>query len=220
MGNDIFSSMNSGYDNDAGAGFGKAGSVGTAKRALGKSSGLYDAPKEKDKASEESSNSGNNYLSGTVNIAHTDNVDSLTQMIMPNTKPKSVVSQRPQVVVIDDDFATLDLMKIYLQREYDFIAFDNPKEAIFYLNKHVPAMIFLDCYITMIKCKKVIEILRSYPEYDKVPIYLLMEPDEAGAMKAKVEKGEMPQTAGFVTRPVARGELQKALDEVFKDKKC
>lgn len=218
-GESIFSSMSSGYNKEAGTGFNKAGNTGTFKRSLGKTAGGFGGTKAKSKKSTEKSDTDNNYISGTVNLGRPDDVDDLTQMIMPSTKPKTVRSQKPQIVVIDDDFATLDLMKIYLQREYDFISFDNPKEAIFYLNKHIPSMIFLDCYITMIRCKKVIEILRSYPEYEKVPIYLLVEPDEKGAMEAKVEKGEMPKAAGFLTRPVARGELQKTLDEVFKDNK-
>ena len=106
-------------------------------------------------------------------------------------------------------------MKIYLQREYEYVAFGNPKEAIFYLNKRVPDLIFLDCYMSVINSKRVLEILRSYSEFENVPIYLLAEPDELGAMNAKIEKEGYLGISGMVTRPVARGELQKILDKEF-----
>lgn len=142
-------------------------------------------------------------------------VDEVSDLKMPRTKPIKTSGATPQIVVIDDDFSTLDLMKIYLQRAYDFQPFDNAREAIFYLNKHVPDLIFLDCYVSIIPAKKIVEIIRSYKEYAGVPIYLLAEADEIGAMEAKIEKQDFPDVQGILTRPVARGELQVVLDTVF-----
>ena len=48
-------------------------------------------------------------------------------MVSPDIKPKKSSSGRHNIVVIDDDFSTLDLMKIYLQRDFDVEVFDNPK---------------------------------------------------------------------------------------------
>lgn len=147
-----------------------------------------------------------------------ENFDGVVEMIVPPTKPKKNTAEKPMIVVIDDDFPTIDLMKIYLQREYEYVPFDNAREAIFYLNKCVPDLIFLDCYISIVKSKKVIEIIRSYPEFDNVPIYLLAEPDEIGAMNAKLEKEGNLGISGIITRPVARGALQEVLDKVFPKK--
>ncbi len=147
-----------------------------------------------------------------------DFVDEMSDMVVPKSKPKKSASGRPMVVVIDDDFSTLDLMKIYLQRTYEYQAFDNAREAIFYLNKNFPDLIFLDCYMSIIKAKKMVDIIRSYPDYKEVPIYLLAEADEKGAMEAKLSKGEFADVKGILTRPVSRGELQNILDEVFQTK--
>ena len=139
----------------------------------------------------------------------------VVEMKMPQAKPKKNSAEKPMVVVIDDDFPTIDLMKIYLQREYEYVSFDNAREAIFFLNKCVPDLIFLDCYISIVKSKKVVEIVRSYPEFENVPIYLLAEPDEIGAMQAKIENEGILGISGIITRPVARGALQEVLDKVF-----
>ena len=74
-------------------------------------------------------------------------------MLVPDVKPKPSTTGRKNIVVIDDDFSTLDLMKIYLQRDYDVEVFDNPKNAIFYLNGTVPDLIFLDCYLNVMSTK-------------------------------------------------------------------
>lgn len=150
------------------------------------------------------------YSSNDVNVA-----EVMDDMIMPSTKPRRVESERPLIVLIDDDFSTIDLMKIYLQRDYDYKAFDNPKEAIFYLNKCVPDLIFLDCYISIIKSKKVLEIIKSYPEYENVPVFFLVEPDELGAINAKIVNEGINGIEGVLTRPVRRGDLQAVLDKVF-----
>ena len=141
--------------------------------------------------------------------------DEVSDLVMPRTRPQKQERANPCVVLIEDDFSTLDLMKIYLQRSYDFLSFDNAREAIFYLNKHVPDLIFLDCYISIVSAKKLLEIIRAYEEYADVPIYLLAEADEIGAMKAKIEQEDFPKVQGILTRPVARGELQAVLDTVF-----
>ena len=69
-------------------------------------------------------------------------------IVTPKLGPKKS-SARPIIVVIDDDYATLDLLKIYLQRDYECATFSNPKEAIFYLNSNIPDAIYIDCYMTI-----------------------------------------------------------------------
>jgi len=132
-------------------------------------------------------------------------------LVSPDIKPRKVTAEKPVVLVVDDDFATLDLMKIYLQREYEYISFDNPKDAIFWLNTHVPDLIFIDCYLTMIPSKRVIEIVRSYKESANVPMFYLSEQVELGAVSGKLPEGVL----GCISRPVSRGDLQGVLNYVF-----
>ena len=127
----------------------------------------------------------------------------------PVIKPVRSESGKPTVVVIDDDYAALDIMKIYLSRDYECAVFSDPREAIFYMNTHLPDIIFLDCYMTMMDTKKIISIVRSYKEMEKVPIYFMVYEEERYVFEHKKDTG----AAGLLTRPVARGDLQKILDK-------
>ncbi len=133
-------------------------------------------------------------------------------IVYPDIKPKKAAGQRRKVVVIDDDFSTLDLLKIYLQRDYDVEVFDNPKNAIFYLNGVIPDLIFLDCYLNVMSTKKVLEIIRTYRELADVPIIYLAEPSEQAAIESKLPDG----VVDIISRPVSRMDMQRMLDSYIR----
>lgn len=127
----------------------------------------------------------------------------------PVIKPVRSESGKATIVVIDDDYAALDIMKIYLSRDYECAVFSDPKEAIFYMNTHLPDIIFLDCYMTVMETKKIMSIVRSYKEMENVPIYFMVYEEEKYVFEQKKDTG----AAGLITRPVARGDLQAILDK-------
>ena len=127
----------------------------------------------------------------------------------PDIRPVRSESGKPTVVVIDDDYQTLDIMKIYLARDYECAVFSDPKEAIFYMNTHLPDIIFMDSYMTVMSAKKLISIIRLYKEMQKVPIYFMVYEEERGVFEHKKDTN----VEGLITRPIARGELQKILDK-------
>ncbi|MBR5765957.1 MAG: response regulator [Lachnospiraceae bacterium] len=127
---------------------------------------------------------------------------------VPEIKQVRSESGKPTIVVIDDDYQTLDIMKIYLARDYECACFSDPKEAIFYMNTHLPDIIFLDSYMTVMNAKRIMSIIKSYEQLRRTPIYYLVYEEERAVFEAKPQPG----IEGLVTRPVARGELQKILD--------
>lgn len=127
----------------------------------------------------------------------------------PDIRPVRSESGKPTVVVIDDDYQTLDIMKIYLARDYECAAFSDPKEAVFYMNTHLPDIIFIDSYMTVMSAGKIISIIRLYKEMRNVPIYFMVYEEEKGVFEAKKDL----DVEGIITRPIARGELQKILDK-------
>ncbi|MBR4718790.1 MAG: response regulator [Lachnospiraceae bacterium] len=127
----------------------------------------------------------------------------------PDIRPVRSENGRSIIVVIDDDYQTLDLMKIYLSRDYECAVFSDPKEAIFYMNTHLPDIIFLDCYMTVMSAKKIISIVRLYKEMANVPIYFMVYEEERGVFEHRKDL----EVDGLITRPIARGELQKILDK-------
>lgn len=134
-------------------------------------------------------------------------------MVIPKFEKHTSAGGKKIICVIDDDFSTLDLMKIYLQRSYEYVSFDNPKNAIFYLNSNVPDLIFVDCYLYTIPTKKIIEIIHSFDELANVPIVYLCEKEEYGTVIGKLPEG----VYDCLPRPVGRGPLQKVLDKFFED---
>ena len=134
-------------------------------------------------------------------------------MVIPDVKPKKSSTGRKSVVIIDDDFSTLDLMKIYLQRDYDVEIFDNPKNAIFFLNGTIPDLIFIDCYLNVMSTKKVLDIIKTYRELENTPIIYLAEPSEQAAIENKLPPGVLD----IISRPGKRADLQRMLDTYIKD---
>ncbi len=90
--------------------------------------------------------------------------------------------------------------------------FDNPKNAIFYLNGVVPDLIFIDCYLNVMSTKRVLDIIRTYKELADVPIVYLAEPSEQAAIESKLPDGVLD----IISRPVSRVDLQRMLDTYIK----
>lgn len=132
-----------------------------------------------------------------------------SDLVIPNIKPVKEENSIPNIVVIDDDFDTLDLLKIYLARGYEYAAFHNPKDAIFYLNEHIPDLILLDCNIHAIKAQKIIDIIRSYKYLANTPIIYTCDEFEKAVVMASLPE----QISGVLTRPISRGNLQYILDK-------
>lgn len=149
-----------------------------------------------------SSDSSSSYSSDEAEMFSHDDI------VVPVIKPTKAARTKKLVIVIDDDFSTLDLMKIYLQRDYEYKAFDDPKAAIFFLNGNIPDLIFIDCYLNVMKTKRVVDIIRTYKELAKVPIIYLAEPAEESAISNRLPDG----VCDIISRPVKRVDLQRILD--------
>lgn len=136
-----------------------------------------------------------------------------SDLVTPVVKAVRNKEEKPLIVVVDDDFETLDLMEIYLNRNYTYKGFSGPREAVFYMNQHVPEIIFLDCKIHTMKAATFIDIIRSGKGNEKVPFVLLGEEYEI----KEFTKGLLPKgVIGTITKPVARGKLQEYIDGVVK----
>jgi len=128
--------------------------------------------------------------------------------------PKVEISKsatKPIIVYVEDDFDSQDLLKIYLQRNYEYQTFSNPKKAIFYLNSHVPVLVFLDCKINLMKAETFMEIVRTGQGNENTRFVLTGTKEEL----AQVEWVKTPEyVIGLLEVPVKRGELQKYLDMI------
>lgn len=154
---------------------------------------------------------GSNFVSDNL-LSEDSEMFTSDDIVVPDVKPRKTARTKKLIIVIDDDFSTLDLMKIYLQRDYEYMAFDNPKNAIFYLNGNIPDLIFVDSYLNLMSTKRVVEIIRTYKELLGVPIVYLADPSETSSISKKLPDG----VVDIITRPVKRADLQKILDNHIK----
>lgn len=136
--------------------------------------------------------------------------DYVIESDLVTPKVETVKSEKKLIVVVDDDFETLDLLEIFLKRDYEYAAFSGPREAIFYLNQHMPDLILIDCKIHTIKAKTFVEIIRTSDEKKGIPFIYLGNQEELDSIRYE----EMPEgVIGYLKRPVSRGDLQKILDD-------
>lgn len=120
---------------------------------------------------------------------------------------------KPLIVVVDDDFETLDLLDIYLKRDYTYESFSGPREAVFFLNQHTPEIVFIDCKIHTMKALTFIDIIRTGAGNENVPFVLVGNDEELKDFDLEL----LPDyIIGKLRRPVARKDLISFIDKVLK----
>lgn len=135
--------------------------------------------------------------------------DYVIESDLVSPKVETVKTEKKLIVVVDDDFETLDLLEIFLKRNYEYASFSGPREAIFYLNQHMPDLVLIDCKIHTMKAKTFVDIVRTGPGKDKIPFVFLGDQEEINSLLYE----ELPKgVIGWLKRPVSRGELQGILD--------
>lgn len=138
-----------------------------------------------------------------------------SDLVTPSIKAKKSEAEKPLIICVDDDFGTLDLLGIYLKRDYEYEGFSGPREAIFFLNQKIPDLILLDCKIHTMKAKTFMEIIMANPSNKDVRFAYTGTEDEL----AEIDWNFVPDyVIGKVSRPIARGKLQEILDIIKKDK--
>lgn len=136
-----------------------------------------------------------------------------SDLLAPKIKAVRADDEKPLIVVVDDDFETLDLLKIYLQRDFRYKAFSGPREAIFFLNQNTPDLVIVDCRIHTMKALTFADIIRTGEGNEEVKFALSGTQEELES----IDKAALPgYIVGLIKRPVARGDLQNVLDMVIK----
>ena len=153
------------------------------------------------------------------NSSFADNINSDADYVIESDlvtpKIETIENSKPLIVVVDDDFETLDLLEIYLRRDYEYVPFSGPREAIFYLNQRVPDLIIIDCKIHTMKATTFADIIRSGAGKSDVPFVFMGTEEELDS----INSDQVPSYfVGCLKRPVARGDLQGIIDRTIKKK--
>ena len=92
------------------------------------------------------------------------------------------------VLIIDDDDSTINLLKDYFDTKgYTTKELAKGKEALFLLKKNVPKLILLDVLLPDIDGYEICKKIRSEPNYKDIPIFYITAVPE-GEVREKIEE--------------------------------
>jgi DNA-binding response OmpR family regulator len=106
-----------------------------------------------------------------------------------------------QILIIDDDNAITELLKLLLEREkFEVVTINNGMEGIAAAKKHQPSVIILDLMMPEVDGWEVCRVIRSFSQ---VPIILLSAINSPGMVTKALEAG----ADEFLIKPAPMGTL-------------
>ena len=119
------------------------------------------------------------------------------------------------ILLIDDDLAYLKMVQGWLAPQYRVTIAKSGMQAITYIANHVPDLIFLDYEMPITSGPQVMEMIRSEPNSEGIPIiFLTGKSDKESVMSVMALK---PQ--GYMLKSMPKEEILKTIDNFFKTRK-
>jgi two-component system, OmpR family, KDP operon response regulator KdpE len=114
---------------------------------------------------------------------------------------QSFTGGKMKIIVIDDDPAMTDLLKIILSSApAEILAANTGTEGIFMTKKNAPNIVILDLIMPEMDGWEVCKAIR---EFSKVPILILSALDQPGLVAQALDAG----ADDYLVKPVSSGEL-------------
>ncbi len=115
------------------------------------------------------------------------------------------------VLLVDDDVTFLKTMKKWMMGHYDVTVVKSGVQAIKYLAGHKPDLILMDYEMPVTTGSKVLEMIRTEPEMQSIPVIFLTGKSDKGTVLEVM--GLRPQ--GYLLKSMKREELLNAIDLFF-----
>ena len=117
------------------------------------------------------------------------------------------------ILVIDDNTASLALVRENLKEYYKVTLVTDGKQALRFLEKKRPDLILLDYLMPMYNGAAVLKIIKSREATKNIPVFFLTGQTD----KATVMECLSLNPAGYIVKPVAKDALLAKLDAVFRE---
>lgn len=79
-----------------------------------------------------------------------------------------------QILVVDDDFAIVEMLQVFLKEEgYQVLTANNGREALAQLTASIPALIICDLMMPVMGGREMCRELQTNPRYRAIPIILM-----------------------------------------------
>ncbi len=120
-------------------------------------------------------------------------------------------SGRKHVLVVDDDFRMLKLIKRYLDDSYDVATAINGKVALKFLESKMTNLILLDYEMPEENGPAVLEKLRANPITSNIPVIFLTGIND----RKKIQQVLALKPQGYLLKPVDHGKLIEAIEKTL-----
>ena len=120
-------------------------------------------------------------------------------------------NQRKKILVVDDSAVQLRMMKNLLHDQYEVSLVKSGKEAISYLNRKVPDLIFLDYDMPDGDGKETFEQIKQMENAKDIPVVFLTSIRD----KERIEDVLALKPAGYVLKPTEQTRIFETLEELL-----
>lgn len=121
------------------------------------------------------------------------------------------VNSRKHILVVDDDFRMLKLIKRYLDDTYDVATAINGKVALKFLESKMTNLILLDYEMPEENGPAVLEKLRANPVTSNIPVIFLTGIND----RKKIQQVLALKPQGYLLKPVDHGKLIEAIQNTL-----
>ncbi len=119
------------------------------------------------------------------------------------------------ILLIDDDLAYLKMVQGWLSSKYRITIAKSGMQAITYIAGHTPDLILLDYEMPITSGPQVMEMIRSEPNTEGIPIiFLTGKSDKESVLTVMALK---PQ--GYMLKSMPKEAILKTIDDFFKTRK-
>lgn len=113
-------------------------------------------------------------------------------------------TQKPKVLVVDDNFQNLELILAYLEDvDCESLSATGGQEALEMIQKDPPDLVLLDVMMPKISGFEVCRRIKNNPETAGIPVIMVTALSEMGDIERAINSG----TDDFLSKPVNKWEL-------------
>lgn len=125
--------------------------------------------------------------------------------------PNAAQNTRKHILVVDDDFRMLKLIKRYLEDSYDIATAINGKVALKFLENKMTNLILLDYEMPEENGPAVLQKLRTNPITNEIPVIFLTGIND----RKKIQQVLALKPQGYLLKPIDHDKLVEAIEKTI-----
>ncbi|MBE7005105.1 MAG: response regulator [Ruminococcaceae bacterium] len=124
---------------------------------------------------------------------------------------QDTANQRKRILIVDDDASYRQLVREWLKDKYDISMANGGTQAITVLSAKTCDLVLLDYEMPIVPGPQVMEMIRSMPQTENIPIVFLTGKDDEMSIRRVLEL----HPAGYLLKTVSEADLLKKVEDVL-----